>query len=116
MKAIAALALLVLAVSPLYATCTGTGCGGQYFYTGDFDPNNPNANGLANENDGIVGGTPYGAATYENFVVQGGTGVFNLFTNNLTEFNPSSGYWEIRSGVSEGNGGTLIASGSGPMI
>jgi len=86
-----------------------------YFYAGDFDPNNPNANGLANENDAIVGGNPYGAATYENFVAGGAISVTGLFTNNLSQNTPTSGYWEIRSGVSEGNGGTLIASGTGAV-
>ncbi len=86
------------------------------FYGGDFDPNNPNANALANENDAIVGGNPYGAATYQNFIVQpGGSFAHALFTNNLSTLNPSTGYWEIRTGVSEGNGGTLVASGSGVM-
>ena len=84
------------------------------FYGGDYDPNNPNANGLANENDAIVGGNPYGAATYQNFVIStDDTTVSGLFTNNLSQLNPTSAYWEIRSGVSEGNGGTLIASGTG---
>jgi hypothetical protein len=106
-------ALLVLTASPLYAVCNG--CGGFTFYSGDFDPNDPNANGLANENDAIVGGDPYGAATYQNFVVDSGATVNNLFTNNLSQLTPNSGYWEIRSGISEGNGGTLIASGNGPM-
>jgi len=84
------------------------------FYGGDFDPNNPNANGLANENDAIVGGNPYGAATYQNFVIPNGQtwNVTGLFTNNLSQLTPTSGYWEIRQGVSEGNGGTLIASGT----
>jgi hypothetical protein len=115
MKRIALILLLVLAASPLYATCAGTGCGYQYIYSGDFDPNNPNANGLANENDAIVGGNPYGAATYENFVTPGPLPIQNLFTNNLSQLTPTSGYWEIRSGVSEGNGGTLVASGTGSM-
>jgi len=84
-----------------------------YFYGGDFDINDPNANALANENDAIVGGNPYGAATYQNFVWKGGnTPVLGLFTNNLSQLTPESGYWEIRSGVSEGNGGQLIASGT----
>ena len=44
-------------------------CGGYcVFYAGDLDLNDPNQNGLANENDAIVGGDPYGAATYQNFV------------------------------------------------
>jgi hypothetical protein len=83
------------------------------FYGGDFDPNDPNANALANENDAIVGGDPYGAATYQNFVWSGGsTPILGLFTNNLSSLTPSSGYFEVRSGVSQGNGGTLIASGT----
>ncbi len=86
-----------------------------YFYGGDIDPNNPNVNGLANENDAIVGGNPYGAATYQNFVVSSPITVGGLFTNNLSQLSPTAGYWEIRSGVSEGNGGNLIASGTGAV-
>jgi hypothetical protein len=82
------------------------------FYAGDLDLNDPNQNGLANENDAIVGGSPYGAATYQNFNWTGGT-VGGLASNNLSGLNPTTAYWEIRSGVSEGNGGTLIASGTG---
>ncbi|MFZ0705432.1 MAG: PEP-CTERM sorting domain-containing protein [Candidatus Korobacteraceae bacterium] len=81
------------------------------FYAGDLDLNDPNQNGLANENDAIVGGSPYGAATFQNFNWGGGL-VDGLFTNNLSGLNPASAYWEIRTGVSEGNGGTLIASGT----
>ena len=83
------------------------------FYAGDFDPNNGNANALANENDAIVSGTPTGASTYENFIVTGQSwDVHALFSNDLIDFTPTSAYWEIRQGVSEGNGGTLIASGT----
>jgi hypothetical protein len=97
-----------------------------YFYGGDLDLNDPNQNGLANENDAIVGGNPYGAATYQNFVVgnicvtakcqnNSSVDVMGLFTNNLSQLTPTNGYWEIRSGVSEGNGGTLVASGTGAI-
>jgi hypothetical protein len=82
------------------------------FYGGDLDLNDPNQNGLANENDAIVGGSPYGAATYQNFQWGGGS-IGGLATNNLSGLNPATAYWEVRSGVSEGNGGTLIASGTG---
>jgi len=120
MKCLAILLLLILVVCPLSASVI-------LFYSGDFDPNNGNANGLANETDGIVGGIPYGAATYQNFVFNGGDvcatarcqswwrKIGGLFTNNLSQLTPTSGYWEIRSGMSEGNGGLLIASGTGPM-
>ncbi len=85
------------------------------FYSGDLDPNNPNVNGLANEQDSVVNGNPYGAATYQNFFVPTGQNwtVTGLFSNDLMDLNPSTAYWEIRSGMSGGNGGTLIASGTG---
>ena len=113
MKRIAFVLLLFFVIAmPLWAGCP-TFCG---FYSGDFDPDHPNAGALANENDAMVGGTPYGAATYQNFVVP--VGVFpvqGLFTDNLSALNPTTGYWEIRSGVSEGNPGTLIAGGTAAM-
>ena len=102
-------AVLLFAAGTLASAQCPSGC---LFYGGDFDANNPNSNGLANENDAIVGGDPYGAATYQNFVNSQTWNVTGLFTNNLSGLTPSSGYWEIRSGMSEGNGGTLIASGT----
>src|SRR5277367_5177829 len=87
-----------------------------YFYGGDFNANDPNANGLANETDGTITGSPYGAATFQNFTASGAITVTGLFTNNLNNNGaPANGYWEIRKGVSEGNGGTLVASGTGAM-
>jgi len=83
------------------------------FYGGDLDLNDPNQNGLANENDAIVGGNPYGAATFQNFIIKDPDwDITSLWTNNLSQLTPISAYYEIRSGVSEGNGGTLIASGT----
>lgn len=105
--------LFALTATFAYAQCpveTGYTC---VFYGGDLDLNDPNQNGLANENDAIVGGSPYGAATYQNFTLSGATTIGGLASNNLSTLNPATGYWEIRSGVSEGNGGTLIASGTG---
>jgi len=109
------IALLYLFAVLSYGTLASAQCpSGCLFYGGDFDPNDPNSNGLPNENDAIVGGYPYGAATYQNFIVGGqGWNVTGLFTNNLSTLTPPSGYWEIREGVSESNGGTLIASGTG---
>jgi len=125
MKTLAFVLLLTLQAVPLWASSCSMYylC---YFYGGDLDLNDPNHNGLANENDAIVGGSPYGAATYQNFVVGGDCAtatcwehssldVLGLFTNNLSQLTPAAGYWEIRTGVSEGNGGTLIASGSGAV-
>ena len=109
MKKLASLSLFaVVFVGTLASAQCPSGC---LFYGGDFDPNNPNANGLANETDAIVGGNPYGAATYQNFISSQTWNITGMFTNNLSTLTPSSGYWEIRSGVSEGNGGRLIAFG-----
>ena len=110
MKKVALLSLFALLFLSTFASAA------TLFYAGDFDPTNPNANGLANENDAIVGGNPYGAATYENFTTDpSGWNVTGLFSNNLSQLTPTAGYWEIRSGVSEGNGGTLVASGTGAV-
>lgn len=97
------------------ATLANAQCALCIFYGGDLDLSDPNQNGLANENDAIVGGNPYGAATYQNFTLSATSTATGLFTNNLSGLNPSTGYWEIRTGVSEGNGGTLVASGTGTM-
>ena len=108
--------LVLLTLFTFLVTLCASAADTLYFYGGDFDPSNPNANGLANENDAIISGTPYGAATYQNFTVSGGgITVTKMFTNNFSQLNPSTGYWELRSGVSEGNGGTLIASGTNAM-
>jgi hypothetical protein len=112
------LALLSLFAVLFFGMGTGTLASAQcpsgcLFYGGDFDVNNPNADGLANETDLIVGGNPYGAATYQNFIVGGqGWNVTGLFTNNLNTLTPSSGYWEIRTGMHEYDGGILVASGT----
>ncbi len=109
------LTLLSLFAVLFLATFAGAQCIAPcIFYAGDLDLNDPNQNGLSNENDAIVGGNPYGAATYENFIIGGTTAnVTGLYTNNLSGLSPASAYWEIRTGISEGNGGTLIASGTG---
>ncbi len=84
-----------------------------YFYGGDLDPNHQFTNAILNDNVGDY--DPYTSATYQNFYALSNITVRGLFTNNLSDFMPSSGYWEIRSSVSEGNGGTLIASGTGAI-
>jgi hypothetical protein len=111
MKTLAVLTLfaVLLFVGTLANAQCPSGC---LFYGGDFDPNNPNANGLANETDLIVGGNPYGAATYQNLINSQNWRITGLFTNNLSSISPSSGYWEIRTGMHEYDGGTLVASGT----
>jgi len=65
-----------------------------------------------------VGGTgsPFGSAVYDNAVFASPTLLNGIFANVLV--NPAelalytTGYWEIRLGLQEGNPGTLIASGT----
>jgi hypothetical protein len=106
--------LLVIALFAVTSLSTFARADFILFYGGDFEPSNQNANALANENDAIVGGNPYGAATYQNFIIPAGHtwNIQSLFTNNLSDLTPTTGYWELRTGLSEGNGGTLIASGT----
>jgi len=99
---VATAAIALASVSAAHAATT-------LYYSGDFDAGNGNANALANEVDGIVNS----AATYDNFTVSGAVWhVTGLFTNDLTNLNITSANWEIRSGLSEGNGGTVVFSGS----
>jgi hypothetical protein len=82
---------------------------GVLFYGGDFNPNSSNPDGLANEQDLTVSQ----ATVYTPFIVGGsGWNVTGLFTDNLMSITALSASWEIRSGVSEGNGGTLLFSGT----
>jgi hypothetical protein len=78
------------------------------WYNGDFD----GVNGLANERDTSLGAGEY-ASVYDDFDVpaSGGWTVTGVFSNNLLSTNVTAATWEIRQGISEGNGGTLVASG-----
>jgi hypothetical protein len=106
---------LVLPLFTLLFFSTFAHAGYILFYGGDFEPSNQDANALANENDALVSGYPHGAATYQNFIIPAGQtwNITSLFTNNLSDLHPDGAYWELRVGLSEGNGGTLIAAGYG---
>ncbi len=75
-------------------------------------------NGDLDQRDAFINqtGTPDGLI-YDNFIVPTGFTylITGVFSNDVLVLNspPSTAYWEIRSGVSAGNGGTLIASGDG---
>jgi hypothetical protein len=78
---------------------------GALWYNGDFN----GADGLANEINTAVSQ----AAVYDDFIVpSGGWTVGFVWSNDLMSTSASQAYWEIRSGVSAGNDGTLIASGT----
>ncbi len=78
------------------------------WYNGDFN----GVNGLANEQDTALGAGQY-ARTYDDFIVSYPTGwdVTSVYSNNLLDTNVIGATWEIRQGVSAGNGGNIIAQG-----
>ncbi|MBO0910505.1 MAG: hypothetical protein J2P13_01830 [Acidobacteria bacterium] len=96
------------------------------FYIGDFifnplyPPDLPN--GLSNETDAVIQGSPYGAATWVPFTVPPGKGwqVTGLFTNNQADFGildqspntpVSAAFYSVNQDMGAGNPGTVIASG-----
>ena len=95
---------------PAIAQCADFSMGvkgpsGILWYNGDFN----NINGLANEVNTLVAD----AHVYDNFIVPaGGFDITSVFSDDLISTNVTGATWEIRSGVSAGNGGTLVASGS----
>jgi hypothetical protein len=74
------------------------------FYGGDID----HVNGLAAEKNTSVSD----ARVYDDFTLGSATTVQSVFGNFYSSTNITGLYYEIRSGVSQGNGGTLISSGS----
>src|SRR5262249_24755859 len=90
-------------------TCTpGNGPPGPLWYNGDFN----GVNGLTNELNTSLGSGQF-ASVYDDFSVTGGGWTLtSVFSDNLANTNITGATWEIRQGISEGNGGTLIASGS----
>ena len=94
-------------------TATGSptcppGGSGPLWYNGDFN----GVNGLANEDNTSLGAGEF-ASVYDDFIVPSGPGwnVTSVFSDNLANTNVTGASWEIRQGVAEGTGGTLIASG-----
>ena len=106
----------------------GNPAGSCLFYGGDFlnDPLYPPflPNGLANENDLLIPGTPYGAATWVPFTVPAGQtwDVTGLFTNNFSSYGvldqgaePTAvAFWSINEEVFAGSAGTVVDSGTSP--
>lgn len=79
------------------------------WYNGDFEGEGTGA--LANEDSTSIGSGDY-AHIYDDFIVPaGGADIITVFSNNLLDTNVTAATWEIRQGVSFGNGGTLVASG-----
>jgi hypothetical protein len=116
MRCATAICLLVLA-SALSATAQDkqptppSYCKPCLFYGGDFDPNGPSPNALWNGDDLLAQGVvyvPFAVPPNQTWTVTG------LFSNNLvTRANlaPPQIEWSISNGISQGNAGTVIASG-----
>jgi hypothetical protein len=87
--------------------------GSIIFYGGDTNPNDPNAQGFANENTLLVP-TSY---TYAAVKAPAKVTVGAIFNNTVSTigdiFDPATGTYDVRTGVSEGNGGKDLTSGSG---
>jgi hypothetical protein len=83
-------------------------------YTGDTNTSSPDDNGFANENTLFVPETQSFAA----FTVPAGQtwtvdGAFiNMIPDGYTGLDPVESTWSISSGVSEGNAGAVVASGT----
>jgi hypothetical protein len=93
------------------------------FYGGDVNPSDPNANGWANGNSVLVPNTTtYNAVTAPKSGKVVATGVLFNTVPTCSEapcpssnFDPATATYDIRVNVSEGNGGTSQAHGSGPQ-
>ena len=84
---------------------------GSLWYNGDLN----HVNGLANERDDGLGFGEY-AHVFDDFNVPTGQtwGLSGLYSNNYDSYPTSTTgvEWSIRQGITAGNGGTLIASGT----
>jgi hypothetical protein len=90
-------------------------CSPCLFYGGDFDPTSPNANGL--ENDKVFLWNLMPNVVYVPFVVPSGEQwtVGGLFVNVLSaesSISPPAALYSISTGVSKGNGGMTVVSGT----
>ena len=83
------------------------------FYGGDINISSFNAAGMSDENTLLIvgGSSTYGAVNIPAGVTANVYGIlFNVQAD--AAFDPQTASYDIRTGVSEGNGGTSIASGS----
>jgi hypothetical protein len=83
------------------------------WYNGDLDNRDAASNQTATTPTGVD------SLVYDDFIVPAGQKwtITSVFSNDVktpffTVANPTSVAWQIRSGVSSGNGGTVVASGT----
>jgi len=91
-------------------------CSPCLFYGGDLNVSDSNAAGLSDENTLLIPGS----STYTAYNVPSGVtvGITGILVNVQADvnFDPQQASWDIRTGVSEGNGGTSVASGTGSIL
>jgi hypothetical protein len=83
-------------------------------YTGDTNPDSPDDNGFANENTLLVAETQsFGAFTVPTGEMWTVDGAFiNTIADGYNGLDPSTSSWSISSGMSSGDAGTIVASGT----
>jgi hypothetical protein len=113
--AMCALAAAQEAASKTKAPAPPSFCKPCLWYAGDFNSNNSEANILSNEKDILAPES----AVYVPFTVPKGkvwkiTGAFGIVLSTVEKIDPAQADWSFSKGVSEGNGGTLIKSGTSP--
>jgi hypothetical protein len=84
------------------------------FYGGDLNISSINAAGLSDENTLLIPGS----STYGSFTLTGVSAtvtgiVFNVQAD--VNFDPLTASYDVRTGITDGNGGTSIASGTGAI-
>jgi hypothetical protein len=93
-----------------------TYCSPCLFYGGDLNTTDSNAAGLSDENTLLVlGSSTYTAYDVPNGVTAGVTGIL-VNVQASVNFDPQTAAYDVRTGISEGNGGTSIASGTGSIL
>jgi hypothetical protein len=89
-------------------------CNPCLFYSGDLNPTDPNAAGMSDENTLLIIG---GSSTYGAVNIPVAATVYGIVYNVQASaaFDPLQASYDVRTGVSEGNGGASIASGTGSI-
>ncbi len=107
-----------LAVATLFAACicirSASATTTTLWYSGDADSNNALISQYVDPTEPTIV-YPF-AMAYDDFTTSPlGWDVQEIWANQsviLGDVTPTDAYWEIRSGLSDGNGGTLLASGT----
>jgi hypothetical protein len=86
-------------------------CSPCLFYSGDIDVDDENAAGMSDENTLLIVG---GSSTYSAVNLPNSANLYGILFNVQASaaFDPLTASYDVRTGVSEGDGGTSVASGT----